>query len=284
MPMKDDNRPGCLGRVLQELGLAPRRARPRVQPVPPAAPVRLPAGDPEPEAAGPEPGTAGPEPATAEPEVLPFHVRDDFLSPAECSFYHLLQSAAGDWAVVCPKVSLADLFFPRTGDYGTNVSYRNRIARKHVDFLLCDPRSMKPLLGIELDDASHNRADRQERDEFVDQAFAAAGLPLHRQRVQRAYNLNALRSSLQALAGREVQAETGTSSVPGGQARRGTTVSDQGPMTQEGAPPCPRCGQPMVLRTARRRGRHRGEQFWGCPGYPRCRGMRPVAPRRNGEQ
>ncbi|NLF10167.1 MAG: DUF2726 domain-containing protein [Anaerolineaceae bacterium] len=280
--MKNDDRPGCLGRFLQELGLAPRRARPRAQPVPPAGPVCLTAGNGEPEAAEPKPGTADPEPQAAEPEVLPFHVRDDFLSPAECSFYHLLQRAAGDWAVVCPKVSLADLFFARTGDYGTNTSYRNRIARKHVDFLLCDPRSMKPLLGIELDDASHNRADRQERDGFVDRVFAAAGLPLHRQRMRRAYDLHALSARLRALAGREVQATAGTSSVPGGRALQGTAPPGPAPMAEVRSPPCPKCGQPMVLRTSRRRGRHQGEQFWGCPSYPRCRGMRAAASRNNG--
>ena len=37
---------------------------------------------------------------------------------------------------------------------------------------------------------------------------------------------------------------------------------------------CPLCGQPMVLRTARR-GTHAGTQFWGCTGYPKCRGTVP---------
>lgn len=36
------------------------------------------------------------------------------------------------------------------------------------------------------------------------------------------------------------------------------------------APACPRCGQPMVLRTNRKD----SSQFWGCRGYPKCRGMR----------
>ncbi len=39
---------------------------------------------------------------------------------------------------------------------------------------------MRPLVGIELDDASHRRARRQRRDRFVDEVFAAAGLPLQR--------------------------------------------------------------------------------------------------------
>lgn len=33
---------------------------------------------------------------------------------------------------------------------------------------------------------------------------------------------------------------------------------------------CPRCGQTMVLRTAKR-GPGAGEQFWGCKGFPACR-------------
>ena len=35
-------------------------------------------------------------------------------------------------------------------------------------------------------------------------------------------------------------------------------------------PICPRCGKAMVLRTAKS-GPNSGGQFWGCPGYPRCR-------------
>jgi DNA-binding helix-hairpin-helix protein with protein kinase domain len=37
---------------------------------------------------------------------------------------------------------------------------------------------------------------------------------------------------------------------------------------------CPRCGSPMVLRTARR-GSGRGRQFFGCQRFPLCRGTRP---------
>lgn len=40
--------------------------------------------------------------------------------------------------------------------------------------LLCEPKTMKPLLGIELDDASHIRTNHQARDEFVNRVFAAA--------------------------------------------------------------------------------------------------------------
>ena len=45
----------------------------------------------------------------------------------------------------------------------------------------------------------------------------------------------------------------------------------------EPVPKCPKCDQPMVLRTARR-GANAGNQFWGCSKYPRCRGVVPYEP------
>jgi restriction system protein len=42
---------------------------------------------------------------------------------------------------------------------------------------------------------------------------------------------------------------------------------------QEPSPLCPQCGSRMVLRTAKR-GERAGQQFWGCPAYPRCKGTR----------
>jgi len=38
------------------------------------------------------------------------------------------------------------------------------------------------------------------------------------------------------------------------------------------APSCPLCGKEMRKRTAAK-GPHAGESFWGCSGYPDCRGM-----------
>jgi restriction system protein len=37
-------------------------------------------------------------------------------------------------------------------------------------------------------------------------------------------------------------------------------------------PTCPRCGVKMVRRTARS-GSNPGSEFWGCPAYPRCKGV-----------
>lgn len=38
-------------------------------------------------------------------------------------------------------------------------------------------------------------------------------------------------------------------------------------------PSCPRCQSPMVKRKAKK-GRHAGDEFWGCSKFPNCRGKR----------
>jgi hypothetical protein len=41
----------------------------------------------------------------------------------------------------------------------------------------------------------------------------------------------------------------------------------------QSTPNCPLCGGTMVKRTAKK-GSSAGEVFWGCAGYPRCKGTR----------
>jgi restriction system protein len=40
-------------------------------------------------------------------------------------------------------------------------------------------------------------------------------------------------------------------------------------------PDCPQCGKPMALRTAKQ-GKNEGQSFWGCTGYPECKGVASV--------
>lgn len=42
--------------------------------------------------------------------------------------------------------------------------------------------------------------------------------------------------------------------------------------TNSGTVACPKCGAPMVLRTAQK-GNNAGKQFYGCSMYPRCKGI-----------
>ena len=44
---------------------------------------------------------------------------------------------------------------------------------------------------------------------------------------------------------------------------------------QSDAPACPKCGQPMIKRVAKK-GVNAGKEFWSCSSYPNCDGTRPV--------
>lgn len=69
--------------------------------------------------------------------------------------------------IICPKVRLLDIIEPRSGaDHYKTLFYK--VQAKHVDFVICD-YNMHIKAIIELDDGSHERKDRQERDEFVNQ-------------------------------------------------------------------------------------------------------------------
>jgi predicted RNA-binding Zn-ribbon protein involved in translation (DUF1610 family) len=183
---------------------------------------------------------------------LPYRRRDDFLSAAELSFYRVLRLVVKDRATILTKVNLADIFFVARPN--ENQTHRNRIDRKHVDFLICDSDMMTPLAGVELDDKSHARADRVARDRLVDSVFEAAGLPLFRIPAQSSYDQN-------ALAGRLAPCMERNKIAP--------AISPQ-PVVGKSSPICPKCGIAMVQRMASK-GRNQGNTFWGCPNYPRCR-------------
>src|SRR5512140_480189 len=97
---------------------------------------------------------------TEKSEILPYRLRQEFLSLAEMAFYRVLTEMVKDHLYVCPKVALQDLFFVTRPN--ENVSYANKLQRKNVDFLLLRKDNLKPTLGIELDypkQADHGPTD-----------------------------------------------------------------------------------------------------------------------------
>ena len=116
---------------------------------------------------------------------LPYGKRDHFLSVAEISFYHVLKNVLGDDIELLCKVRLGDLFYVQRPH--ENKAARNRIDRKHIDFVLCESKTMNPVLGVELDDSSHERESRKKRDQFVDEVFKKTGLPILHIKAARGY-------------------------------------------------------------------------------------------------
>ncbi len=222
-----DERPGCLGIILQAFGLLPKNI-----------------------------GSA---------EVLPYAIRDDFLSVSEMSFYKVLQQVVGNKALICPKVSLKDLFFVKISDRSKQNTYLNKISRKHVDFLLCSPDTLKPFCGIELDDTSHKRDDRIARDVFFNKVFETAGLSLIRFENKKSYVLSELESKISPILNKD-----GVTKTIHIESINDPIEAKILPMVPNDVPICKKCGVPMVLREVKK-GENKGQTFYGCPNYPKCR-------------
>ena len=96
------------------------------------------------------------------------------LTHAEARFHECLDAISQNRCHILCKPRLADVFQheDRTGF--------NKVSQKHVDFLICRKEDWMPMLGIELDDPSHETRKRRDRDIFVNSLFASVGLPLVR--------------------------------------------------------------------------------------------------------
>lgn len=127
------------------------------------------------------------------PDYSAYRLDPYLLSKAEYSFYQVLRQILGNQYDVFAKVRLADIVKVKGGE-GFQSAF-NRIASKHIDFVICDKTS-KVLLVVELDDASHRRAQSEKSDRFKDGLFEAVGLRCVRFKAQRSYNVEDIKRAL----------------------------------------------------------------------------------------
>jgi hypothetical protein len=183
---------------------------------------------------------------------MPYRLRENFLSTTELALFRMLQAMAGKHYVVCPKVALNDIFYiVRPNE---NVHFFNKIFRKHVDFLLCEPETLKPAIAIELVKPVR-RSETREADQFMKDLFLSAGIPLVHIPSSESYSETDLAGLLQ-VAIRNVN-ETAP--------LRAAAKTDSVPM-------CPLCGRMMVLRI-HRSGPSAGMKYYGCMDSPKCGGV-----------
>lgn len=67
---------------------------------------------------------------------------------------------------------------------------------KHFYFDICNNEDLSIICAIELDDSSHERKHRVERDVFVDSACSSASFPLIRFKVSHDYRTKDLQDKL----------------------------------------------------------------------------------------
>jgi len=108
-----------------------------------------------------------------------YNRKNFFPTRAEHECYDTLVEAVGAEYRIFAQVHLPTLVdhTVRGQDWRATLAHINR---KSVDFVLCDKAYLSPKLAIELDDKSHERPDRQERDREVERILRDAGVPLLR--------------------------------------------------------------------------------------------------------
>ena len=123
-----------------------------------------------------------------------YRLRNSLLTKNELAFYRVLEETIAGQTVILSKVRLADIFSTAGGQ--RNHGAFNRISARHVDFIICEQKTFRPVFAIELDDRSHTRPDRVRRDIFVNGLFESVGLPLVRVLARKRYDAKEVKERL----------------------------------------------------------------------------------------
>ena len=123
-----------------------------------------------------------------------------------------------------------------------------------------------------------NRADQSDPSDPTDQYALYAEWLDHVDPAIRANALICLINQANTLLDRQIEALEAQFIEEGGYSEQLATArlaARQEKKTTDPVPACSQCGKPMVLRTAKT-GKNAGKQFWGCTGYPDCKGVAHV--------
>ena len=216
-------------------------------------------------------------------EGVPYEPRQELFSPAERSFFGVLEQAVAGQFRVMGKIRLGDLIQPAKGfTHSQRTGAWNRIHQKHVDFVLCHPDTLAVVAVVELDDASHRHKTRTERDAFVDKTLSTAGIPIVHFVARKGYALPEITAKLSefvslrseaskhlALSG-VAQEEQASAEVSAESVDEMSTEVPHDHAREQAVPVCIACGSPMVKRQARK-GPNAGKYFWACSTFPKCR-------------
>ena len=192
----------------------------------------------------------------------PYQKIEVLFTPAERSFLGVLNLVVGENAKIFGKVRVADVMAPKKGLSRSDWQKAfNKISGKHFDFLLCRNDDLSVICAIELDDCSHQSKKRQQRDEFLNGACRAAGVPLIQIPAKSGYVIDDVKQLIAPhLNIKELPSQK-------------TESPSQEPVTIKKV--CPKCSSPMVIRVAKK-GSNAGKQFWACSAYPTCKHIEAI--------
>ena len=145
---------------------------------------------------------------TNEKITYPYKLKQRVFSDKEGYFFRDVRPIADKLGlIVFTKMRIADLLeVPKNHPEFTK--WFNKIKSKHVDFIFVDQNYHIKLL-VEVDDPTHNRPDRQARDQEVDEMFRQQGLEvLHLRAWGRQYGAEDLETIITNALNNRLEAST----------------------------------------------------------------------------
>lgn len=112
-------------------------------------------------------------------KLYEYKAKDHVMTESEAEFFKTLVEVAGDRYYVFPQVHLSAILDHKISGQGWKYAF-GHINGKSVDYVLCDKTTLKPVYAVELDDKTHERTDRIERDVEVERIFQGVNIPLVR--------------------------------------------------------------------------------------------------------
>ena len=124
-------------------------------------------------------------------EIWPFYAKKPLSLPKQVLYFRLIQALPNH--IILAQVQLSQLLGVKKG-YNYQ-SWLNRINRMSADFVVCN-KDASIVAIIELDDATHHRADRQAADAKKDKAFDAAEIRVIRWQAKSIPDITSIQATL----------------------------------------------------------------------------------------
>ncbi|MGI5841062.1 MAG: DUF2726 domain-containing protein [Patescibacteria group bacterium] len=112
---------------------------------------------------------------------MPYYLRQTIMTSHERLLFENLRKVLSERYDIYPQMKLDKIFSVRPQRvYKYYLGYLRKINQKSVDFLVVNKNTQSPIFAIELDDWSHEKQERIERDVFVQELFNRNNFPLVR--------------------------------------------------------------------------------------------------------
>ncbi len=124
-----------------------------------------------------------------------FERQRSLLSPQQRALYQVLIKLVGAYSVVLPRVNLSNLV-KSPGDHRSYEDHWKRVLREWVDFVVCSPSSISPVLAVKLETRMERKRRKMGGLDVLEDTLTSAKIPLLRIKSAESYDANEIMSNI----------------------------------------------------------------------------------------